>query len=181
MIGELIANKNTVVAVYETHTEAENAVRDLQKMGFDMKKLSIVGKNYQMSEDVIGYYTVGDRMKSWGATGAFWGGMWSLLFGSAFFLIPGFGPILAAGPIVAWLVGALESAAVVGGVGVLSAALLSVGVPDDKVIAYETDVKAGRFVVIAHDAHNPLDQAMLTLEATKHHSLHQHEAPVVAA
>jgi hypothetical protein len=54
---------------------------------------------------VIGYYNAGDRMKYWGKLGAFWGGFWGLLFGSAFFLIPGVGPLLVAGPLVGWIVG----------------------------------------------------------------------------
>ena len=52
-----------------------------------------------MSEQVVGYYNTGDRMKRWGKTGAFWGGFWGLLFGSAFFAIPGIGPLLVAGPL----------------------------------------------------------------------------------
>ena len=34
-------------------------------------------------------------MKYWGKTGAFWGGFWGILFGSAFFAIPGIGPFIA--------------------------------------------------------------------------------------
>ena len=104
------SEKSAVVALYDTHEKAEQAVRELQRSGFDMKKLSIVGKDYQTDEDVVGYYNTGDRMKAWGKTGAFWGGLWGLMFGSAFFLIPGIGPLLAAGPLVGWIVGALESA-----------------------------------------------------------------------
>ena len=77
--------------------EAETAVKELQKSGFDMKKLSIIGRDYHTDEHVIGYYNAGDRMKYWGKLGAFWGGFWGLLFGSAFFLIPGVGPLLFAG------------------------------------------------------------------------------------
>src|ERR1700678_4177931 len=106
----------SVVAIYKSHVEAETAVKELQKSGFDMKKLSIVGRDYHTDEDVVGYYNNGERMMYWGKLGAFWGGFWGLLFGSAFFVIPGLGPILAAGPVVAWIVAALESAAVVGGV-----------------------------------------------------------------
>jgi len=51
-------------------------------------------------EDVVGYYNTGDRMRSWGKNGAFWGGIWGVLFGSAFFVIPGIGPLVAAGPLV---------------------------------------------------------------------------------
>ena len=54
-------------------------------------------------------------MKYWGKLGAFWGGFWGMLFGSAFFWLPGIGTVLVAGPLVAWIVGALESTAVMGG------------------------------------------------------------------
>ena len=67
---------NAIVAVYPSHMAAEAAIKELQKSGFDMKKLSIVGRDYHTEEDVVGYYNVGDRMKAWGTRGAFWGGLW---------------------------------------------------------------------------------------------------------
>jgi uncharacterized membrane protein len=165
---------SAIVAVYDTHHEAEEAIRELQKMGFDMKKLSIVGKDYHTEEDVVGYYTAGDRMKKWGKFGAFWGGIWGMLFGSAFFLIPGIGPIVAAGPIVVWIVGALETSVVVGGLSALGAALVSVGIPKDSVIAYESALRAGKFVVVAHDSEGAEDKAMIALEKTRHGGLSRH-------
>src|SRR6202142_3024001 len=99
--------KDSVVAIYQTHKEAEVAIKELQHLGFDMKNLSIVGKEYHTEEHVVGYYNAGDRMKRWGGTGVFWGGMWGLLFGSAFFYVPGIGPLLMAGPIVASIVATL--------------------------------------------------------------------------
>ncbi len=47
---------NAVVAIYNTHTEVEEAVRKLEKAGFDMKKLSIIGKDYHTEEQVVGYF-----------------------------------------------------------------------------------------------------------------------------
>ena len=64
-----MAKNNAVVGVYNSHTEAEAAVKELQHSGFDMKKLSIVGKDYQTEEHVIGFYNAGDRMKFWGKLG----------------------------------------------------------------------------------------------------------------
>ena len=151
---------NGVIAVYDTHIEAEAAVRELQKKGFDMKKLSIVGKDYHTEENVVGYYTTGDRMKAWGASGAFWGGIWGLLFGSAFFFIPGVGPLLVAGPIVMGIVAALESAVVVGGLSALGAALVSIGIPKDSIIKTEAQIKAGKYVVIKHDAQTVLSKGI---------------------
>jgi len=100
--GEDMNNMESVLAVYETHKEAEHAVKQLQEGGIDMKSLSIAAKDTHTDEHVVGYYNAGDRMKYWGKMGAFWGGFWGLLFGSAMFAIPGLGPILVAGPLVAW-------------------------------------------------------------------------------
>src|SRR5437867_10445932 len=86
---------DSVVAVDDSHAGAEVAVRELAKSGFDMKKLSIIGKDYSTEEGVVGFYNAGDRMKAWGKTGAFWGGLWGMLFGSALFVIPGVGPLFA--------------------------------------------------------------------------------------
>src|SRR5271170_399468 len=141
---------NSVVAIYDTHSQAEEAVKDLQRSGYDMKKLSIVGKDYHTDEHVVGYYNTGDRMMYWGKMGAFWGGFWGLLFGSAFFAIPGVGPVLVAGPLVAWIVGALEGAVVVGGMGAIGAGLYSIGIPKDSVLNYETAIKSDKFLVLAH-------------------------------
>jgi hypothetical protein len=155
-----------VVAIYHTHTDAEAAVKELQKAGYDMTKLSIVGKDYHTEEHVTGYYSTGDRMKYWGKLGAFWGGIWGLLFGSAFFLIPGLGPILAAGPIVAWIVGALEGAVVTGGVTAIGAGLYSIGIPKDSVLKYETALKSARFLVIAHGTPAEATKAQQILRTT---------------
>jgi uncharacterized membrane protein len=158
-------DQQATVAVYSNHELAEQAIGELQKAGFDMKKLSIVGKDYHTDENVVGYYNIGDRMMKWGGQGAFWGGLWGLLFGSAFFLVPGFGPLLMAGPFVASLVGALEGAIALGGLSALGAALVSLGIPKDSVIEYETEIKAGNFVVIVHGTTNELAHAKEILGA----------------
>ena len=159
--------KNAMVAVYDTHVEAEAGIKELQKAGFAMNKLSIVGKDYHSDEHVVGYYNTGDRMMYWGKLGAFWGGIWGLLFGSAFFLIPEFGPILVAGPLVAWLVGALEGAIVVGGLSAIGAALYSIGIPKDSILKYETALKAGKYVIVAHGTADEVTNAKKIIENTE--------------
>jgi hypothetical protein len=161
-----MAKNNAVVGVYNTHTEAEAAVKELQHSGFDMKKLSIVGKDYHTEEHVIGYYNAGDRMKFWGKLGAFWGGLWGLLFGSALFLIPGIGPVVVFGPLVSWIVGALEGAVMVGGLSALGAGLYSIGIPKDSIMEYETAIKSDKFLVIAHGTAAEVATAKSILETT---------------
>ncbi len=154
-----MSDKNAVVAIYESHAEAEEALKELQKAGFDMKKLSIVGKDYHTEENPVGYYNAGDRMKRWGKSGAFWGGLWGLLLGSAFFAIPGIGPVLIAGPLVAWIVGALEGAVVVGGLSAVGAGLYSIGIPKDSIVEYETAIKSDKFLVLAHGSADEVEKA----------------------
>jgi uncharacterized membrane protein len=157
--------KNSVVALFDQHTQAEDAVKQLQEASFDMKQLSIVGKDYHMDENVVGYYTAGDRMAYWGKNGAFWGGLWGMLFGSAFFMIPGIGPLIAAGPVVMWIVGALEGAAVIGGVSALGAGLYSIGIPRNSILQYETSVKAGKFMLVVHGTPDEVIRAETILSA----------------
>jgi hypothetical protein len=137
--------ENAGVVILSTHTEAENAVKELQRAGFDMKKLSIVGKDYHTEEHVIGFYNAGDRMGFWGKQGAFWGGLWGILLSSAFFFVPGIGPIVVAGPIVSTILAGLQGAVMVGGLSVIGAAFYSIGIPKDSILKYETALKSERY------------------------------------
>ena len=162
-------SKGTVaVAIFNTHGEAENAVKELQKSGFDMKKLSIVGKDYHTEEQVVGFYHTGDRMKHWGKMGAFWGWLFGIFFGAGMFLVPGIGPLVAAGPIVATIVGGLEGAVAMGGLSALGAALYSIGIPKDSVISYETSLKADKFLLVVHGSGDDLAKAKDILKSTGH-------------
>jgi hypothetical protein len=175
-----MSEQNAVVAVYETHFGAEEAVKELQRAGVDMRTLSIVGKGSHTDEHVVGYYNTGDRMKYWGKTGAFWGGFWGLLFGSAFFAIPGLGAVLVAGPLVAWIVGALEGAAVFGGLSAIGAGLYGMGVPKDSVLQYEMALKTDKFLLMVHGAAAEVAKARDILENTRPVTVTVHSAEVVA-
>jgi len=172
--GRVISDPKAVVAVYDTHEEAETAVKELQRGGFDMKKLSVVGKDYHTDEQVVGYYNVGDRMKYWGKMGALWGGLLGLLFGAAFFWVPGVGPLLVAGPLSAAFVAALESAVVVGGLSALGAALYNIGIPKDSVLRYETAVKVNKYLLVAHGTAAEIAKANEILKTTKPAELNEH-------
>jgi hypothetical protein len=158
--------------VFDNHAAAEAAIRTLGQSGFDMKKLSLLGKGYHSEEKPMGFYTTGDRIKAWGGTGAFWGGIWGLLLAPAVFVLPGLGLVGMAGPFVATLVSALEGAVVVGGISALGAALTQIGVPKDQVIKYEADLKVDKYLLVVHGSvadqdkvHSVLAQAKATVEA----------------
>ena len=147
-----MSENNAVVGVYNSHTEAEAALKELQRSGFDMQKLSIVGKDYQTEEHVIGYYNAGDRMQFWGTRGVLWGWLCGLL--------------IVFGPLVGGLVGALGGAVVVGGLSALGAALYSIGIPKDSIVEYETALKSDKFLVMAHGTADEVAMATRILETT---------------
>jgi uncharacterized membrane protein len=159
--------EHSVVAVYDSHVDADTALKELQKAGLDMKRLSIIGKDYHTEEHALGFYTSGDRMKFWGTRGAFWGSLWGILFGGAFFFIPVIGPLVVMGPLVGWIVGALEGAAVGGAAGVLVAALTGIGIPKNSVVKYEIELKAGRFLVLARGTPEMIAHAQVVLGTTR--------------
>ena len=144
-----MSKKTIAAAIYDTHEQADEAIRTLERSGFDMKSLSVIGKDYHTEEHAIGFYNAGDRMKLWGKSGAFWGGLFGILFSPAMFLLPGVGHVVVLGPLVASIVGGLEGAAVVGGLSVLGAGLASIGIPKDSIIRYETQIRTGKFLVVA--------------------------------
>lgn len=172
---------NSVVAIFDTHEQAEHAVKELQEAGVDMKSLSIAAKGQHTDEHVVGYYNAGDRMKYWGKTGAFWGGFWGLLFGSAFFAIPGIGPIMVAGPLVAWIVGALEGAVAVGGISAIGAGLVSIGIPKDSVLKYDVALKTDKYLLVVHGTPDAVAKARSILHNTGASSYDVHSEPLVMA
>jgi hypothetical protein len=160
-------NNSNCVAVFDRHEDAETAIRELQRGGFDMKKLSIIGRDYHTEEHAVGFYNGGDRVKYWGKQGAFWGSVFGLLFAPAFFFIPGVGPILTGGIVGSLLMGAVEGAAVGAAVGggstALAAALTNLGLPKDSVIRYEADLKANRFLLVASGTAAEVERARAIL------------------
>ena len=161
MEQKLSKYSKAIVAVFETHKDAELAVKELDRLGFNMKNLSIVGQGYQTEERILGYVKTKDRLMIWGKRGAFWGMLTGLLAGSAFLFVPGLGHIVILGPLVNWLTG---GALLGGGLSVIGGALRSLGIPKDSVLKYERAIKAEKYVLVAYDQKDIIDEAKGLLE-----------------
>jgi hypothetical protein len=151
--------EQTTVALFSNHEDADKAVKSLIAAGFDIKNLSVVGKGYHSEEKVIGFYSMGDRVKFWGSRGAFWGGFWGLFFGGLFLSVPVVGHVVVLGYLAAVVASAIENAVVVGGLSALGAALYSLGIPKDSVVNYEADLKADGFLVMARGSEAEVQRA----------------------
>jgi hypothetical protein len=176
-------SNDTLVAVFANHEQAERAVMNLADAKFDMRQLSIVGQGYHTEEKVVGFYNVGDRIKFWGKRGAFWGGLWGLFFGGVFLMVPVVGQVMVLGYLATVVASAVEGALVVGGLGVLGAALSSIGLSKNSVLQYETALKADGFLVAAQGSEDELAHARTILASSNPSSLEIHHAstPVLAA
>ena len=178
--------QQTTVAMFPNHEGADKAIKSLIAAGFEIKNLSVVGKGYHTEEKVIGFYGMGDRVKFWGARGAFWGGFWGLFFGGLFLSVPVVGHVVVLGYLAAVVASAIENAIMVGGLSALGAALYSLGIPEDSVIAYESDLKADGFLVMAHGTPAEMARAKAILATSNPSQLDLHgraplDAELVAA
>jgi hypothetical protein len=155
---------NAVIGICETPTLAEEAVMELQRRGFDMTQVSIVGRDDHAEKQVVGYYTTGESVSYWGKMGAFQAGLrgwWRA--GTGLFVVPGLGPTLVAGPLVVWIVSALEGAFVFEGLSAIGAAFYNFGIPKDKVLRMEAALKDDQFLVIMHGTASEAGDARKTL------------------
>jgi uncharacterized membrane protein len=180
---QINSKEDSVVAVYPLHEGVENAINLLKKANFNVKDLAIVGQGYHKEDQFVGCYTMNNQMKHWGEHGAFWGALGGMLLGSGLFLIPGVGPVIAAGSAVAWIVGAVEGAQLVGGLSWLGAALYSVGISKDSALNYEKSIKEGKFLLIAHGTPEEVEGArqILTHTAAEYIGVHTPGQPAAAA
>ena len=79
--------------------------------------MSIVGKDLQSETRVNGFITIGEIACPSAAAGAWVGGLFGLLAGTALLFIPGAGPLVVLGPLATAAVGAAQGALIGGGVG----------------------------------------------------------------
>lgn len=161
------APTNASVSICNSHEEVVAAIQTLKKFGFDVRKLSLIGKGYHSEEHPVGFYSTGDKIRAWGSTGAFWGSMWGILMAPAVFLLPPLGMVAMAGPVVSVVISTLEGAVLVGGLSAVGAALSQLGVPKDQVIVYETALKADKYVLMVHGSDDEVARAKSILAGTQ--------------
>jgi hypothetical protein len=167
MAATTTAGQTAVIAVYPDHASAEDAVRRLQQQGFSMQDVSIIGKDFQAVEKPLGYVTAGSVAKDGTKVGAWTGGILGLLVGAAFLILPGVGPVIAFGPLSIALLGGLEGAVAGAAIGGLSGALVGLGVSKDKAFRYESEVKAGKFLVTLRGDTTQINRAKSLFAAGK--------------
>jgi hypothetical protein len=160
------AARGILVAVHRGHLEVQKALDELTRSHLGPRQLSVVGADYHTRENVYGYYSSGRRFEAWGSFGAFWSGVWATLTDEGFFFIPGLGPLLMAGPVVGWLVTALETGVMEHGLSPLGAALVANGLPVERMGEYESAVRDNEFLLILSGSLAAMAEARSLVEST---------------
>lgn len=144
----------TIVGLFDTVSSAQNVVQDLLDNGFRRDQISLVAQNDQTtmtdSDELHEQEVASDSAGTGAVSGTVLGGALGLLVGTGLLVIPGIGPVLAAGPLVAAIgtisaaVGATALGAGVGAAtGGLAGGLMGAGVPDDDANTYAEGVRRG--------------------------------------
>ena len=166
-VGDVSAIPDAVVAVYATEADLTTAIKHLEHERYDMASLSVLDTGMSQERHVVGFETQGTHAARW----AKWGGLWGWIFG-AFIFVPGIGHVAIGG----YLLFMLISAGLGATGGALGGALTSVGIPKDGLPVYESDLRAERFLVIAHGTPGEVDRARTLLDQTTNERLDHHEA-----
>jgi len=144
-----MAGKNTAAfGIYRNLTELERGVDQLRAASFRNEDISVLFPDNQGSKEFAHEkHTKAPEGATTGATtGALLGGALGWLVGIGALAIPGIGPFIAAGPIVA----ALAGAGAVGAVGGMTGALIGAGIPEYEAKRYEGRIKDGGILISVH-------------------------------
>src|SRR4051812_20102003 len=140
------ADDRAVVAVVSDMDAAQDAVERLIAAGIGTDHVSVVGKDAQSPRRVNGFVTTGSIAGQSAAAGAWIGGVFGLLMGTALLFVPGAGPLIVLGPLAAAAVGAAQGGLLGGAVAVL----LGHFVEDDERQRYEQLVRDGCCLIVVH-------------------------------
>jgi hypothetical protein len=162
---------NSVVAVYRHHSDAEEAVHRLERAGIPIQRISIIGRNFQIREDIQGYYRPSDAALEGAGFGASVGGLFGLLMGFGLFVLPVAGTVIVLGPLAGLIAGAISGA----GIGALVNGLMALGIPKDRALKYQARLQAGEFLVFVTGTAEEINRAKEVLQNSGEIELETHE------
>jgi len=141
-------SKSSVFGIVKTHAQAEQIVENLQTAGFPISEISILLPDNEGNHDIghVKATKAPEGATTGAATGGVTGGVLGLLAGVGALAIPGVGPFIAAGPIMAALSGAAIGATTGGVVG----ALIGLGIPEIEAKRYQDKLKSGNYLIAVH-------------------------------
>lgn len=157
--------KVSVFGIYKSRISTENAVDRLKMSGFRSSDISVLMPDKESSRDFAHEKSTKapEGATAGASTGVVLGGTLGWLAGMGALAIPGVGPLVAAGPIMA----AVAGAGVGGTLGGISGALIGLGIPEYEAKRFEGHVKDGGILLSIHcESDEAIKQAKSLLENT---------------
>ncbi len=166
----------TISAVFKEQKQVDDVIRRLLDRGVSRDHISVMGQNFQSETRISGFLTKRDvilgGLRSGAVFGSLFGSLLGLLTGVGVLFIPFVGPIVAAGPIGALLLGA-TSGALAGSAGAgLVSVLVAIGLPEEKAAIYQTRIQAGEFVLMAEVPSDRSGEIQLLVESAGGQEIH---------
>jgi cation transport regulator ChaB len=166
----------TISAVFKKQEEIDGVVRRLIERGVSRDRISVMGNNFQSETRIAGFITKRDvilgGLRQGAIFGSLFGSLLGLLSGVGVLFIPFVGPVVAAGPIGAALLGA-ASGALAGSAGAgLASVLMTLGMSEEKAAIYQTRLQAGEFIVMAEIPTAKSGEFQLLLESAGGEEIH---------
>jgi cation transport regulator ChaB len=177
--------ERTISAVFKEQSQIDGVVRRLIERGIPKEDISVMGRNFQSETRITGFISKRDvilgGLRSGAIFGSLFGSFLSLLTGVGVLLVPFVGPIVAAGPIGAILLGA-TSGALAGSAGAgLVSVLAALGMPEEQAAIYQTRLEAGEFVMMLEVSADRTGEYQLLLESAGAKDIHIMDAPLPRA
>jgi cation transport regulator ChaB len=177
--------KCTLSAIFQEEQQIDGVVRRLIDRGISQDEISVMGRNFQSETKITGFISKRDvilgGLRSGAIFGSLFGSFLSLLTGVGVLLIPFVGPVVAAGPIGAILLGA-TSGAIAGSAGAgLVSVLMALGMPEEQATLYQTRLQAGEFVMMLEVPSDRTGEYKLLLESAGGKDIHTNDSPLPRA
>ena len=137
-----MGTQNAVCGIYDSRISLEAALNELKLQGFNSSDISILMHNYEITEET----KAPEGIAAGASTGILGGSILGWLAGAGALAIPGVGPFVAAGPIMA----AIAGAGIGGTVGGITGGLIGMGIPEDEAQELENHVRDGGIFLTVH-------------------------------
>jgi hypothetical protein len=139
-----------VVSVFESTEQAQAALDRLERGGFDLSKLSVIGKEEPSAAHQMGIAVAGAQARVWGQRSALWARLAETPVATALAWVPFIGYLAAVGPVACVLVGSRHPGPGAPQTSALERMLALAGIPPGEMRTYESALQGGQLLMLVH-------------------------------
>jgi len=172
---------DAAVGIFDTHRLAQEAVQELRRNRCNIRKLSLIGRDADTDGHAVMCYKKLELAPRKAECLMPAPGLWGMLLGARFMWVPELGGLVVGGPLAREISQAIAGKAVAGDGNVVQTGLGSMGIPRQRVLKYEMDIRACKFVLVFHGTREQVEKSRELLVWAKATETELHAAESVAA